>query len=428
MRVVVGPATVAPAAGEAPAAQRETGYVDVRPSSGNAGLGTAPANGAGMASRLELHGGGRLAGLTWAHLLNDGAANYLPGVLPAVLASLRLPLQMAGVLVAALVVGQAAQPLVGWFADRRGGRGLVVVGLALSTTGGGLLAVAHSTALLVVLLLLIGLGSAFFHPQALAGVRSLVHDRQGFRTSAFLVGGELGRGIWPTAASLVAANLGLGYLWILAVPGAVTVAFLVRWAPALAPRPRQAKAIRWRDHARPLAMLVSYRGVRALTTFGLVTFVPVMWHVRGGSLVAGASIITTMLVVGVVGNLWGGHLADRIGRRPVLVSSALAASALIFPVVYLHGAWVWVAAAALGIAIFLTASTTVLIGQDIFPENRSMGSGIALGLANGIGALLVLLIGLWIRPGDVVTVFWALAALGVVSVAPALLFPADLVR
>src|SRR5690625_3325413 len=31
---------------------------------------------------------GRLVGLSWAHLLNDGASNYLPGVLPAVLTNL----------------------------------------------------------------------------------------------------------------------------------------------------------------------------------------------------------------------------------------------------------------------------------------------------------------------------------------------------
>ncbi len=419
----VGPASATGRSGPAGAAAGS----DVRATRGVTEAGPL-AMAATTEERPEHHAGGRLLGLTWAHLLNDGAANYLPGVLPAVLASVHLPLRMAGVLVAALIVGQALQPLVGWVADRVGGRSLVVAGLVLSTAGGGLLAVAHSTTVLVLLLLLIGIGSAFFHPQALAGVRSLVRDRQGLRTSAFLVGGELGRGIWPTAASLVAANLGLGSLWILAVPGAVTAVFLARWAPALPRRPRQGRAIRWREHARPLAVLVGYRGVRALTTYGVVTFVPVMWHVRGGSLVAGASIITTMIVVGVVGNLWGGHLADRIGRRPVLVVSAVATSALIFPVVYLRGAAVWVAAALLGMALFLTASTTVLIGQDIFPENRSMGSGIALGLANGIGALLVLVVGLWVHAGDVVTVFWVLAALGLGSALLALAFPRSLVR
>ncbi len=370
----------------------------------------------------------RLAGLTWAHLLNDGAANYLPGVLPAVLAALHEPIRIAGVLIAALTVGQALQPVVGWVGDRIGGRSLVVAGLVCSSVGGGLLGVAHSLGLVIALLMLIGLGSALFHPQALAGVRSVLRGRRALLTSVFLVGGELGRGVWPTAASLVAANLGLAYLWIIALPGLATAALLVRWAPDLPRQPRAGAVIAWKEHGRPLAMLIAYQGIRALALFGLATFIPLMWHVRGGTLVAGASIITTMTLVGVVGNLGGGHVTDRLGRRFVLVASALATAGLVPTVAYLHGAVVWLVSGLLGVALFLSASTTVLIGQDIFPENRSMGSGVALGLANGIGAVLVLLSGLLVSERDVVTVFWLLSGLSLVSTIPALSLPRLLTR
>ncbi|MGH3629179.1 MAG: MFS transporter [Sciscionella sp.] len=372
--------------------------------------------------------GRRLLGLSWAHLLNDGAANFLPGVLPAVLVSLHQPVRMAGVLIAALTIGQALQPLTGWVADRVGGRGLVVFGLLISSLAGGLVGVAHSTGLLIVLLLLIGIGNAFFHPQALAGVRSMLADRKGLLTSVFLVGGELGRGIWPTVASLVVLKAGLVNLWIVAVPGLLTVALLWRVAPRLPAKPRQRSRIRWREHAGPMTVLIGYRSVRAFTIYALVTFIPILWRFRGGTLVAGASIITTMIVVGVIGNLAGGYLSDRWGRLPVLVASALATSALVFPTVLSSGAWVWISAAVLGIALFLTASTTVLIGQDIFPENRSMGSGIALGLANGIGALLVLLVGFWVNTSTVFVVFWALAALGLLSAAVVFLLPAGVLH
>ncbi|MGH3098055.1 MAG: MFS transporter [Streptosporangiales bacterium] len=371
---------------------------------------------------------GRLLALSWAHLLNDGAANYLPGVLPAVLVSLDAPVQMAGVLVASLIIGQALQPVVGWIADRVGGRGLTVFGLLLSSTSGGLLGIAHATWLVIVLLLVIGIGGAMFHPQALAGVRSMLHGRAGFLTSVFLVGGELGRGLWPTAASLIVANGGLQSLWITAIPGLLTVPILWRAAPRLPATHRKGNPIRWRHHARPMALLISYRSIRAFTTYALVTFIPIIWHARGGTLVTGASLITTIIVVGVIGNLAGGHMADRLGRRPVLVISAVATAGLIFPVVYLNGIWVWVAAALLGIAMFLTASTTVLIGQDIFPENRSMGSGIALGLANAIGSLLVLVIGLGVNDQNANNIFWAVAALCVLSALATFAFPKRLMH
>ena len=263
-----------------------------------------------MSLRHRRHGGDRGAdegrgvpvgsslGLTWAHLLNDGAANYLPGVLPAVLIYVHQPVRMAGVLIAALTIGQALQPVLGWVADRVGGRWLVVTGLLLSSLGGALLGVTHNLAVLIVLLLMIGMGSALFHPQALAGVRSLLQGRHGLLTSVFLVGGELGRGIWPTAASLVVVHLGLEYLWIIAIPGLVTVALLFRWAPNLHARPRT----RARSGGRSIAVRSPCCSATAAcepsTTFGLVTFLPILWHVRGSSLVTGASIITTIIVVG----------------------------------------------------------------------------------------------------------------------------------
>lgn len=372
--------------------------------------------------------GPRLTGLSWAHLLNDGAANYLPGVLPAVLVAMQLPVSLAGALIAALTVGQALQPVTGWLADRLGGRSLVVGGLLFSSLGGALLGLARSTWLLVLLLLLIGVGNACFHPQALAGVRSMVAGRQGLVTSAFLVGGELGRGLWPTVASLVVSGPGLQWLWLVCLPGLLTVPLLWRVAPDLPPRPRSTQRIQWSRHTRPMAVLVGYRCIRAFTIYVLVTFIPIVWHLNGGSLVEGATVISTMVTVGVVGNLWGGHLTDRLGRLPLLVISGVASAVLIVPVVLLSGPAVWVFAAILGIALFLTASTTILIGQDIFPENRSMGSGIALGLANGVGACLVLLVGLWVGEDNVTVVFWSVAGLSLASALLALWLPVSLNR
>ncbi len=177
-----------------------------------------------------------------------------------------------------------------------------------------------------------------------------------------------------------------------------------------------------------MVLLTGYTSARAFATFGLVTFIPIMWHVRGGALVSGASIITTILVVGVIGNLSGGHLADRLGRRPVLLVSAVATAALTLPIAYVGGFWIWVAAALLGIVMFLSASSTILIGQDIFRENPSMGSGVALGLANGIGAVLVLGVGFLVNESDVVTVFWVLAGVVLLSAPLALALPRSLMH
>lgn len=365
---------------------------------------------------------GRFSGMTWAHFLNDGAANYVPGVLPALLVSLDEPVKVAGVLIAALTIGQAVQPLTGWLADKIGGRILLILGLLASSLGGAFIGMATNIWVLVALLLITGLGTATFHPQALASIRTMVRSRQGFLVSAFLVGGELGRGVWPTLASLLGVHFGLRSLWVIAIPALITTPFLWRWAPKLTPRPKGA-SIHWGEHLKPIALLISYRSARSFSTNALVTFVPVMWFLRGGSLVAGASIITTYIVGGVIGNLSGGNLADRIGRRPLLIASALAGAVLFAPIAYVPGYMIWITSAVLGFGMFLTASTTVLIGQDIFPENRAMGSGLAQGLSRGIGSVLIMIIGFLVSKNDVSIVFWIMSAASLASVLPAIALP-----
>ncbi|MEX6430862.1 MAG: MFS transporter [Ferrimicrobium sp.] len=373
----------------------------------------------------------RLVGMTWTHMINDGATNYLPGVLPAVLLNAREPLSLAGSLIAALAIGQALQPLIGWISDRVGGRSILIVGFGMTTVGGAFLGETHSMAMLIALLLAIGIGTSLFHPQALAAVRSITSGRRGLRTAFFLVGGELGRGLWPTLASLVVVHLGLGYLWIVGVPGLLTIGLLFRIAPSLTPvTSTRSVAVQapWFSRLRPLATLILYSGLRAFAVFGLVTFVPVLWHIRGDGLVSGASVITTILVIGIVGNLGGGHLTDRFGKRVVLVGSSLAVAALVVPMGYAHGLSVWIIAGLLGCVLFMTLSTTILIGQEIFPENPSLGSGIALGLANAIGAVMVLAVSLAVGKTDIHAAFVAMGAASLLSVLAALAFPRALMH
>ncbi len=364
-----------------------------------------------------------LAVMSFVHFLNDGSANYLPGILPAVLVMLHEPVSLAGAIMAALLIGQALQPLMGRLADWLGGNSLIVIGATGSAIGGGLLGFAHNLSLLIGDLLLISVGNALFHPQALAAVRSQLKRRQALGLAFFLIGGELGRGIWPVVTGWIVVHAGIASLWFTALPAIVMIPFIVRIAPHLPARRARAVKIDWRRHRGPFVGLVGYAGLRAFVTYGLVTFIPLLWHLRGGSLIGGASIITTLISVGVVGNLAGGHLVDRFGRRPVVLLSSVVVIGLVPLLAAVSGVFVWIMAALLGIVLFSSSSVTVLIGQDIFSENRSLGSGIALGLGNGVGALLVFVVGFWLSVRTIGGMFWLLAAASALSIAFALAIP-----
>lgn len=367
--------------------------------------------------------GRRLAGMGWSHFLNDGAANFLPGVLPALLVDLHLSVALAGTIMAALLVGQGLQPLVGLLGDRIGGRSLLLAGLFGSSVGCALISVIDSLGLLIFVLILIGISNALFHPQALAGVRQLAHRNQGTAMSVFLVGGEIGRGVWPALASLVVVTLGRSWLWLLAVPALFTLPLLWRWAPSLPARGGGNTRIAWARHAGQLTLLVAFCALRALMTFGLITFVPMLWASGGGSLTAGASFITVLMVVGVVGNLAGGRLADVSGTRPVLATAMLVASLLLVLFLQTGGIWLWLILALLGVALFATLPLTVLIAQDILPENRAFGSGLALGLANALGAIAVIALGPVADAWGPSAPLWVAAACGLVAALLAIVMP-----
>ncbi len=357
-----------------------------------------------------------LSWLSWTHFLNDGIANYLPGVLPFIVTSAHIPLTFAGTLMTALGLGQGLQPLSGWIADRIGGRMLVLGGVALSTTSAALIGWAHPLWLLLCLLFFTGIGNTAFHPQALSMTRSALTKRPGVSMSLFLIGGEVGRSLGPLGAGFVVHRWGLPWIWLLAVPLILTYPWIVRAVPAQSPRPPAGTRIRFTSHGKPAIALLLYALVRSATVYEITTLAPIVWNQRGGSLVAGASLITVFIGIGIAGNLLGGTLDDRVGKRIVLIGTSALAVVTLMAFMSLSGLWEWPILALMGVALFGSSPTTMLIGQDIFLENPALGSGIALGLANALGAImafpLTYIAGI---QGDATTL-WILAILTILTI------------
>lgn len=364
-----------------------------------------------------------LAALSWGHLLNDALANYLPGVLPLIALQRHVPLFALSGLMTVLMFCQMLQPLAGLLADRIGGRLLALGGPALSTVGLVLVSLSPSYAGMAIGLLLSGIGTTIFHPQAIASARQLSGRRVGLSMSLFLMGGEFGRGVGPLVAAMVAGAFGLDHLWLLGLAVLVTWPWLLRVVPRLPQRPAAAATVKVRQHLVPAAWLGMFTGLRSGALLTVVTLVPVLWSREGGSSVLGASLVTTLFAIGIVGNLMGGMLRDRFGVGLVMWTSAFTGVVLLVLLQFARGPAFWPILALLGIALFATAPVTTLLGQDIFRENPALGSGIPLGLGNGIGALLVLPIG---YAAQHVSIAFALAlaagllALATLSIAPLL--------
>src|SRR5207248_2835504 len=103
---------------------------------------------------------------------------------------------------------------------------------------------------------------------------------------------------------------------------------------------------------------------------------------------AGA-VLTVLLGSGAVGTLLGGRLADRYGRRIVVIVSM----ACLFPLMLAFTAASGPAAAVallvpVGIALFAPFSVMVVMGQEYLPNRVGMASAVTLGLGMTIGGLV----------------------------------------
>ncbi|POB10377.1 MFS transporter [Sulfobacillus sp. hq2] len=332
-----------------------------------------------------------LAALTWTHFMNDGLANFLPGILPFLAVDRHMPLPLVGSLMTALLLAQTLQPLSGLWADHLGGRRLILGGVLLTALGALLLSIFHRPLVMIIVLILTGLGNTLFHPQALSQARKLATVHPGLFMSVFLVGGELGRALSPAAAGYLVGHMGLTALSLMALPLLVSLPALFRYIPlGTSLHKARSATFHWRGHGRRAGWLIGFSSVRSATIYEIVTLSPIVWHARGGSLVSAASLVTVFIGVGIAGNLYGGYLSAKTGRRPIVwVTTVLAAVALALYIA-LPQAYLWLILSVLGVALFGTSSLTMLMGQDIFPDNPAMGSGVALGLANGLGALMVM--------------------------------------
>jgi FSR family fosmidomycin resistance protein-like MFS transporter len=108
---------------------------------------------------------------------------------------------------------------------------------------------------------------------------------------------------------------------------------------------------------------------------------------QGYDLVAASAIVTLMLLAGVGGQIAGGHISDRYGRKEFMVFG-LACSIPAFYLFFVSSGTVAIIAILLfGFALWSTFAVAVAMSHELLPQNVGLASGIMLGLAIGFGGL-----------------------------------------
>ena len=336
-----------------------------------------------------------MTGLSVGHAVTDMSQGAVPALLPFLVEGRGYSYAAASALVLASTVSSSVvQPLFGLWSDRAALAWLIPLGVLLSGVGLALVGVAPTYELTLLAVLLSGLGVAAFHPEGSRWANYVSGARRATGMARFGVGGNVGIAAGPILATPLMLAFGLPGTVVLALPAALCALVLLRELPRLRGFAPSAAAV---DEARAgpaeddwgaFLRLGGVILVRSFYYFGLSTFVALYLVAELGASKAEANTaLAVLLLFGALGTLAGGPLADRYGRRAVLLGTTLCLTPLVFAFLW-SGQWVATALLALiGAATISTFSLTTLMGQEYLPGRIGLASGVTLGLAIGLGGV-----------------------------------------
>jgi MFS transporter, FSR family, fosmidomycin resistance protein len=346
-----------------------------------------------------------LLAISASHLLNDAMQAVVTALFPVIQDSLTLnDIQLGWIVFTLNMTSSIMQPLVGQFSDRRPMPFMLPVGMALSLIGMIILAYAPSFWTLLGGVVLIGLGSAVFHPEGSRVVHFAAGGRKGLAQSIYQVGGNFGQMLAPLMTIFIFLPLGQhGAIWGTVI-AATAILLLVRVAPWYRTQLRThgkpqkraggaaasaaAETHSKRAVAFALTLLVLIVFARSWYFSGISTFYQFFAEDEYGLSKKAAQIpVFLYMAAGVIGTFFGGILADRIGLKKMIVLSVAGAApfALILP--HLPQFWIYPVIFLTGLILQSGFSVTVVYAQQLLPDNIGMASGLITGLAFGMGAV-----------------------------------------
>jgi MFS transporter, FSR family, fosmidomycin resistance protein len=335
-----------------------------------------------------------ITGLAAAHMVTDIYMPVLPAILPLLIAQNGYSYLAAGLLVTAYnVTSSFTQPVVGWLSDTRGLTISVNISIFISAVFIALTGVARDYSLIMAFAMLAALGHACFHPTALSIVNRLCTSvNRGRITSYFVVGGNLGYAIGPLLAGVLVWWLGLPGLLFLVLPAIAMILLLRLLLPGGIAAAKEAHAApvtvmpdvpsKW-----PFTVLMVASILRAWAIFAALTYLPMYLVSQGHDLMTASLLMTMMLLSGVAGQVAGGRISDRFGRKEFMVFALAGAVPFFWLFLTTSGVPAIIALLCFGFCLWSTFAVAVAIGHELLPQNIGLASGMMLGLAIGFGGL-----------------------------------------
>lgn len=327
---------------------------------------------------------GKLVTLMLGHLTVDSYVGVIPVLYPVLIGRFHLNFATVG-LISLAYSGTAAlsQPLFGVIADRYGTR---LTGFALVWTAAtfALVGFVPTFPLLVALACASGLGSGAFHPFGALDVRALLPKRhRSTGMSVYVTAGTVGVALGPLIGIALFGLFGIHGTGLLVIPGVASGAYLLwrmRRLPGAAP-PSRLQAMP--HQAAPLLALAAVIGVmmaRSWTVSVFQAFTPTWYKELGYGPEFYGPLATALVLASAAGTVGVGALADRFGRKTLIVGTLVLSIPAILLFTLFPGPWAFISAILIGLLAASTAPLMLLMAQQLMASRAGLASGLVMGL------------------------------------------------
>lgn len=341
-----------------------------------------------------------IIGLT--HLLNDSIQSVIPAMFPILEKSMGLSFTQLGLIAFSLnIVSSILQPLIGMATDKKPMPFALPMGLTFTLFGVLGLAFASNFEFVILSVLLIGLGSAVFHPEGSRVAYMAAGQRRGLAQSIYQVGGNTGQALAPLITAVILVPLGqIGAVWFTLV-AAVAVALLMYIASWYTRKLEDDKLTG--SAKKPMRTRQSHisKGIKLALVLILFLIFARSWYISGmtnfyafyaidkyGLTIKEAQMfLFAFLVAGAFGTFFGGPLADRFGKKNIIFLSMILTAPLSVFIPFAPPVAAFILLLAGGFLLMSSFSVTVVYAQELVPGKIGTMAGLTVGLAFGMGAI-----------------------------------------
>ncbi|WP_172371214.1 MFS transporter [Sporosarcina jiandibaonis] len=343
------------------------------------------------------------------HLLNDSLQAVIPAMFPILEESMGLSFTQLGLIAFALnMVASVLQPVVGYISDRKPRPYALPIGMTFSLVGIAGLAFAPEYWMILVFVILLGFGSAVFHPEGSRVSFMAAGSKRGLSQSIYQVGGNSGQALAPLISAFILVPLGQKGAAIFILVAGLAIFILMKISAWYKEQLVQEKLNnRKRVILSTMANLSKKQVCIALSLLLVIIFARSFYVISitnfyifhllksyGLSISQGQLCIFLFLALGAAGTFFGGPMADKIGRKNVIVLSLALPIPFCILLPYVPLWAVIVLLSIIGFFIMLSFSVTVVYAQELVPSKIGTMAGLTVGLAFGMGAIGSVVIGI----------------------------------